>query len=93
MKINLSTEIKDHFERLRTLSDAAVTDEHEKMSAKASVMSAMTALLRELTKTQEQLVNMERLLKVEQALIETVKEVLDEEGQKAFTKKLKELLK
>jgi hypothetical protein len=92
MKINLSKEITDHFLRLQTLADEAERDEEESFSSRASAMSALTGMLKELTKTQAEIVNMQHLMLTEQALIEAAKEIFPSEDYHIFTEKLTELL-
>ena len=91
-KIDLSKEVYEHFQRLRILSQEALENDDDSFSSRASAMGALTNAIRDLTKTQEKLVTMERLLKTEQALIEAAKEIFSPEEYHIFTDKLEELL-
>jgi len=92
MKIDLNQKVNAHFQRLELLAKDAAADRDEGFSARASAMTAYSKMLQELTKTQAEIINMNRLQKVEQALIETVKEIFPPEKYHIFTEKLAELL-
>jgi len=92
MQINLSDEIANHFERLRSLAEEAGKDSEESFSSRASAMSALTGIIKELTKEQEKVANMDMILKTEQALIEAAREIFAPEDYHIFTNKLQELL-
>ncbi len=88
MNINLSEKIDIHFHRLENLAQEADTDENESFSSRASAMSALTSIIRELTKAQSEVVNMERLMKVEKKTIEVLKKYLSEDQQEQFLDEL-----
>jgi len=88
MNINLSEKIDVHFHRLENLAEEADTDENESFSSRASAMSALTSIIRELTKAQAEVVNMERLMKVEKKTIEVLKKYLSEDEQEQFLDEL-----
>ncbi len=88
MNINLSEKIDIHFHRLENLAQEADTDENESFSSRASAMSALTSIIRELTKAQSEVVNMERLMKVEKKTIEVLKKYLSEDEQEQFLDEL-----
>jgi len=92
MKINLSEKIGIHLLRIERLAEEAELDADEGFSARAAAMNTLTSIIKELTKTQAEIVNMEHLLKTEQALIEAAKEIFPPEQYHIFTDKLKELL-
>lgn len=93
MNINLNEEIGAHFQRLRNLANEAQEDEEQSFSSRASAMSALTSIIKELTKTQEEIINMERLMRIENVTIETVKQFLTPEQQGIFLERLEEMLK
>lgn len=92
MKIDLSDKIEKHFSRIEKLAEQASLDKDESYSSRASAMTAMTAMLKELTKTQADIINIGLILKTEQALIEAAKEIFPSNQYHIFTNKLNELL-
>lgn len=84
MKIDLSEKITTHFKRLEDLADSASKDEEESYSSRASAMSALTSVIKELTKTQSEVVNMERLMHIEQLTIETLQKHLTHDQMNTF---------
>jgi len=74
MKIDLSKEMSDHFNRLKTVAEEAETSEDESLSARASALSAMTALIKELVKTQAEITNMAALQELQSAIVEALEE-------------------
>lgn len=90
MQIDLNKEIEDQFRRVRELADDAIDDNEQGLSARASAMGPLTSMLRELTKSQEALINMAEITKLESAVIETMKEVCDEKQYEYFIKALEE---
>lgn len=92
MKIDLNQKVNDHLTRLEVLAKDAADDHEESFSSRASAMTALSKMLSELTKTQAEIINMSRLQRVEQALIEAAKEIFAPEEYEVFTNKLTELL-
>jgi len=92
MKIDLNEKIETHFKRLEDLADEASQDDEESYSSRASAMAALSGMLKELTKSQAEVVNMNRIMLVEQALVEAAKELFNEDELGVFTQKLMELL-
>jgi len=92
MQIDLNKEITAHFTRIEGLAEQASKDQDESFSSRASAMTALTAIIKELTKTQAEVINMELILKTEQALIEAAKEIFPSDKYHIFTEKLNELL-
>ncbi len=92
MKINLAEKLNDHIRRLENLSVEAEADSEESYSSRASAMSAMTVMLRELTKAQEEVINMERLMKIEKVTIEAVNKCLSSRKKEEFLTELETLL-
>lgn len=92
MKIDLNEKVEAHFQRLEELAEDAAEDHEESFSSRASAMTALSKMLTELTKTQAEIINMARLQRVEQALIEAAKEIFAPEDYNIFTDKLQELL-
>lgn len=92
MNINLSEKINDHFVRLENLATEADNDENESFSSRASAMSALTSIIRELTKAQAEVVNMERLMVLELKTVEILKKYLTPEQHEEFLTELEELI-
>lgn len=92
MQIDLNAKIMDHFVRLEDLAMEAAEDENESFSSRAAAMTAVSHILKELTKTQAEVVNMERLMRVEAVTIETLRMYLTPEQHENFLKKLEEML-
>ncbi len=92
MKIDLSKELADHFERIRGIAEEAADDPEESYSSRSSAMTSMSAILRDLTKTQESVVNMERLMIIERVTIATVGKFLSEQQKEEFTEELQRML-
>lgn len=93
MLVDLNEEIVAHLQRVRELADEAKNDDEESFSSRASAMTAFSNLLRDLTKTQKEIVNMGRIQRLEQALVETVKEIFTEDQYELFCKKFEELMR
>jgi len=74
MKIDLAEKIANHFERLENLADEAANDENESFSARASAMTALTAVIKELTKEQEKIHNMSTLQELQSAIVEALED-------------------
>lgn len=92
MNINLAAEIKRQFDRCSALADEAEADDEESYSSRASALKALTDILRDLTKMQEEIINMERLMSVEATTIEVLRDFLTIEQQEAFMVSLTERL-
>lgn len=79
IKIDLKDEVERQYDRVRALAIEAEDDESdESLSSRATAMRALTGLLQELVSLQEKTNNLQTLHTIEQVLIETVKEYLDE---------------
>jgi hypothetical protein len=83
MNVDLNQELHTHLLRVRQLADDALDDVDEKFSGKAAVMATMT---------QESVYNMERLQKIEQALIDAAKTHLNEAQLHLFLADLEQRL-
>ena len=93
MEINLSDEILDHFKRLKSLAEEAEEDLQEaSYSSRASAMSALSRILIELTNSQEKVYNMERMMRIEKVVIETVNRHLDMDEKKLFFADLESII-
>jgi len=77
MTIDLPLAVEQHLKRVTDLAEEAATDTEQGYQSRSAAMSAVTTMLKELTKTQESLVNMERLQKTERVIVETCQEFLD----------------
>ncbi len=92
MQINLSGKINEHFERVEGLAKEAADDKDGSFSSRAAAMSALTRILSELTVTQAEVHNMERLMRVEAVTIEVLEEFLTETQQEEFLQRLEKVL-
>lgn len=92
MKIDLSQKIAEHFDRLEALAIETESDESQSFSSRASAMTALSGMLVTLTKTQEEIVNMQRLQKIERVTIEVVKKYLNEKQTEDFLQELELML-
>lgn len=79
MLIDLNQQMEEHLQRVTELAEEAANDGDQGFQSRSSAMSACSTMLVQLTKAQESLVTMERLNKVEQIIIDTVKEYLSEQ--------------
>lgn len=79
MQIDLNQEVADHLRRVTKLAEEAELDDSQGFQSRASAMSALTAILTQLTKSQESLITMQRLQETERVIIDTVKDYLNEE--------------
>ena len=79
MQIDLNQEVADHLRRVTKLAEEAELDDSQGFQSRASAMSALTAILTQLTKSQESLITMQRLQETERIIIDTVKDYLNEE--------------
>jgi len=93
MKIDLNEKIQTHLQRLESLANEAAEDDEESYSSRAAALTALTAVLKELTKTQAEVINMERLMRIEATTIEVLKRYLDLDQQEEFLKELEEKLR
>lgn len=94
MIVDLNGEMEEHLARVTALAiEASNADPEEHgYQSRASAMTACSTMLVQLTKAQEALITMEGLHKVEQTIIDTVKEYLDEEQLGHVLDKLNERL-
>lgn len=88
MTINLPEEISRHFNRVVSLAEEAADDNEQGFQSRAAAMNTLSTMLKDLTKAQESIVHMERLMKVESIVIEVCKECLSDEGLTHFIEKL-----
>lgn len=92
MQINLNQKISEHLQRLEDLAREAEDDEEQSFSSRASAMSALTGMFKELVKSQAEVVNMERMMRIERITIETVKKYLTLEQSEVFLQDLENIL-
>ena len=76
MKIDLSKEIANQLRRCQALADNAEEDGNSPLSQRAAALTAMNNLLRDITKSQLEVINMSRLQVLEQTLIDLLNEML-----------------
>ena len=76
MQIDLDKELVLHLERIKALADEAGEDEGQSYASRASAMGALTNILRDITKTQAEVINLNRLIRIEAAVTEVLKQFL-----------------
>ena len=74
MKIDLAEKIATHFKRLEDLADKAADDGDESYSSRASAMTALTVVIKQLTKEQEKIINMAALQELQSSIVEALEE-------------------
>ncbi len=75
MNIDLSSKLADHFKRLEDLADEAVEDDSgESYSSRASAMSALTQIIKDLIINQEKVYNMKNLQELQSSIVEALEE-------------------
>jgi hypothetical protein len=84
LTMDLTKEISDHLDRCRTLAEEAEQDTSSPLSQRAAALTSMNNLLREMTRSQLEVINMARLQVLEQTLIELLTEMLSEEQLQEF---------
>ena len=77
---------------LEKLALEAESDSEESYSSRAAAMTALTRVISDLTKSQEEVINMERLMRIESITIETLQAHLTPEQQEKFLEDLEERL-
>lgn len=93
MQININEKLAEHFNRVEQLANEAVEDGEEKFSSRAAAMSSVTTMLAQLTKIQEEVINMERLMRIEKATIDTLKAHLTPDQHEKFLLALEKSLR
>lgn len=88
MLIDLPRTVEEHLTRAINLADEATIDNEQGFAARAAALSPLTSMIKELTKTQQQIINMDSLLQTERVIVETVKEYLTEEQLEYLIEKL-----
>lgn len=78
----------DHYQRVKDLADEARDDSDSGFQSRAAAMTALTTLLVQITKAQESIITMESLTRVEQIVIDTVKDYLTENEMTELLEKL-----
>lgn len=92
MIINLSEQMAQHFDRVINLAKEAEMDEAQSYASRSSAMSAVTVMLKELEKSQDEIINMERLMRIERITVEVVKEFLTPDQFSIFLDRLEEVI-
>jgi hypothetical protein len=92
MKIDLNEKINQHLNRLEDLARETEDDEGQSFSSRAAALNALSMMLRELTKSQELIWNMQRLQKVERITVEVVKKHLSTAQCEEFLQDLETIL-
>ena len=93
MKLDLNEKINEHLIRLEDLARETEDDESQSFSSRAAALNSLSSMLRDLTKSQAEIVNMERMMKVEQVTIETVRKYLKPEQYEDFMADLESVLR
>lgn len=78
MNVDINAEINAQLERCRTLAQDAEEDRESPLSQRAAAMTALNNLLKEITKSQLEVINMSRLQLLEQTLIDLLPQFLSD---------------
>ncbi len=78
VKLDVSQELYDHFDRVKNLAEYALEDEEESAAGKAATMNAVTAILKDLTKMQDSLHTSAKIALLQDAIIEALEEASTE---------------
>ena len=92
MQIEIQKELAEHYERIKNLAEEAANDENQSFSSRSAAMKSLTEVIKELVKTQAEVVNMARLMAIESAIIETANLCLDAEGKEQLIRSLRAVL-
>lgn len=84
MNINLNDKIEAHLTRLENMAKEAEGDEEQSYSNRSAAMRTYSDILKDLVKSQAEIINMERLMKIESVTIETILQFLNTEQIKQF---------
>lgn len=84
MKIDLSSEITSQLRRCRALAQEAEEDSGSPLSQRAAALVAMNNLLKEITRVQLEVINLQRLQVLEQTLIDLLTELLPDSSLEEF---------
>jgi hypothetical protein len=74
MLLDLNKEVLDHFQRIKTIAVEAEHDAEESYSSRAAAMSALSSILRELTKTQSEILSMQLIQNLQAAIVEALED-------------------
>ncbi len=69
MLIDISDELADHYQIVKTAAQAAVDDPNESGTSKSALLNATTTILKELAKVQQDLYNSSSIAKLQAAII------------------------
>jgi len=78
MNVDINAEINNQLDRCRELAQDAAEDSESPLSQRAAAMTALNNLLKEITKSQLEVINMSRLQLLEQTLIDLLPEFLSD---------------
>lgn len=84
MKIDLNSEIHSQLRRCRALAQEAEEDQGSPLSQRAAALVAMSNLLKEITRVQLEVINLQRLQVLEATIIELLSETLSNEQLEEF---------
>ncbi len=90
--VNINRELHEHFIKVRDLRDDILLDGEN--TERISAMKAMTFVIKDLSKLQQQVYNTEKLAILQSAIVEVLQEydpIIRQEVQDAFYKKLTRL--
>jgi ribosomal protein S4 len=78
MLIDISDELADHYQIVKTAAQAAVDDPNESGTSKSALLNATTTILKELAKVQQDLYNSSSIARLQAAIIESLHEASPE---------------
>ena len=92
VQIDLRQEIANQLKRVTELAEEANEDTGSQLGQRASAMATCSALLKEITRTQAEVINMSRIQVIERTLIELLPTWLTEEQLDQFMAEYEERL-
>jgi len=84
MNVDLNAEINAQLKRCKDLADDATEDGESPLSQRAAALTTLNNLLKEITKSQLEVINMSRLQALEQTLIDLLPEFLSDDQTQEF---------
>lgn len=89
ISIELAGAVAEHYKRVTDLAiEAGDDDSAETLTARATAMRTLTQLIQDIVELEERTKNLHTIGTLEQLLIETIKEYLDEYQYEKFLKDL-----
>lgn len=78
MLINISQELSDHYDMVKKAASDAINDEDVSPNGRAALLNATTAILKELSKIQQELYNSSLIAQLKSSIVEALEEASPE---------------